>query len=154
MDFGYVTLSDNRYKDNSRTPEQFVRDIYSEALYAEEIGMHSASIGEHHFNLIGVNACPDILLAQLAGATARLRLAPAVVLLPVHHPIHVAERWATLDLLSGGRVDFAAGRGYDKKEYDPFGVPFGESADIFAESLEVIWRCWTVTGEFSHKGKC
>jgi hypothetical protein len=130
VDFGYFTLSDNRYQNNTRTPEQFITDIYAEALYAEEIGLHSAWIGEHHFNLLGVNASPDILLSQIAGATKRIRLAPAVVLLPIHHPLHVAERWATLDLLSGGRVEFAAGRGYDIKEYTPFGIPFGESADI------------------------
>ncbi len=47
-----------------------------------------------------------------------------MTLLPVHHPLHVAEEWATLDLLSGGRVDFAAGRGYDRKEYEPFQAPF------------------------------
>ena len=55
---------------------------------------------------MGVNASPLAILAQLAGATTKLRLAPAVTLLPVHHPLHVAEEWATLDLLSGGRVDF------------------------------------------------
>lgn len=153
MEFGYFTLSDNRYKDNSRTPEQFIKDIYAEALYAEKIGLHSAWIGEHHFNLLGVNASPDMLLSQVAGATTRIRLAPAVVLLPIHHPLHVAERWATLDLLSGGRVDFAAGRGYDIKEYTPFGVPFGESADIFAEAMEIIWRCWTENRPISHQGK-
>ena len=99
MDFGYFTLSDSRYPDNPRTPEAFLKDIFAEALYAEEIGMNSAWVGEHHFNLLGVNASPIALLAQLAGATKRLRLAPAVSLLPVHHPLHVAEEWATLDLL-------------------------------------------------------
>jgi alkanesulfonate monooxygenase SsuD/methylene tetrahydromethanopterin reductase-like flavin-dependent oxidoreductase (luciferase family) len=153
MDFGYFTLSDNRYPNNPRTPEQFVRDIFNQALHAEKIGLNSAWIGEHHFNLLGVNPCPNILLAQLAGATKQIRLAPAVVLLPVHHPLHVAEEWATLDLLSGGRVDFAAGRGYDRQEYLPFGASFQDSADIFAEGLEVLWRAWTEKGRWSHKGK-
>ncbi len=153
MEFGYFTLSDNRYTGNTRVPEQFIKDIYAEALYAEEIGLHSVWIGEHHFNLLGVNPSPDTLLSQLAGATRRIRLAPAVVLLPIHHPLHVAERWATLDLLSGGRVDFAAGRGYDQKEYAPFGTPFAESADIFAEGMEVIWRCWTEDRPITYKGR-
>src|SRR5262249_2807728 len=146
MEFGYFTLSDNRYPDNPRTPEQFLKDIYAEALWAEQVGLHSAWIGEHHFNLLGVNASPRATLAQLAGATTRLRLAPAVTLLPVHHPLHVAEEWATLDLLSGGRVDFAAGRGYDRKEYEPFGASFEESAELFAEGLEIVWRAWTEPG--------
>jgi alkanesulfonate monooxygenase SsuD/methylene tetrahydromethanopterin reductase-like flavin-dependent oxidoreductase (luciferase family) len=146
MKFGYFTLSDNRYPDNPRTPEQFVREIYRQALHAEKIGLNSAWIGEHHFNLLGVNPCPNMLLAQLAGATSRIRLAPAVVLLPVHHPLHVAEEWATLDLLSGGRVDFAAGRGYDRLEYLPFGADFQNSAELFAEGLEILWRAWTEPG--------
>ena len=153
MEFGYFTLSDNRYPDNPRAPEDFIKDIFAEALYAEKIGLNSAWIGEHHFNLLGVNASPLAILAQLAGATTKLRLAPAVTLLPVHHPLHVAEEWATLDLLSGGRVDFAAGRGYDRKEYEPFGAPFDDSAELFAEGLEIVWRAWTETGKWSHKGK-
>src|SRR5262245_63830927 len=84
MEFGYFTLSDNRYPDNPRAPEAFLKDIYAEALWAEQVGLHSAWIGEHHFNLLGVNASPLAILAQLAGATTRLRLAPAVTLLPVH----------------------------------------------------------------------
>ena len=135
------------------TPEAFLKDIYAEALWAEKVGLNSAWIGEHHFNLLGVNASPLAILAQLAGATTRLRLAPAVTLLPVHHPLHVAEEWATLDLLSGGRVDFAAGRGYDRKEYEPFGAPFEDSAELFAEGLEIVWRAWTETGKWSHKGR-
>jgi len=153
MEFGYFTLSDNRYPNNTRSAEDFIRQIYEQALWAEKVGLHSAWIGEHHFNLLGVNACPNILLAQIAGATKRIRLAPAVVLLPVHHPLHVAEEWATLDLLSGGRVDFAAGRGYDSKEYGPFQAPFAESAELFAEGLEIVWRAWTETGKWSHSGK-
>lgn len=153
MQFGYFTLSDNRYPGNSRTAEQFVREIYGQALHAEEIGLNSAWIGEHHFNLLGVNACPNMLLAQIAGATERIRLAPAVVLLPVHHPLHVAEEWATLDLLSGGRVDFAAGRGYDRLEYEPFQADFTRSAEMFEEGLDILWRAWTEPGKWSHEGR-
>jgi alkanesulfonate monooxygenase SsuD/methylene tetrahydromethanopterin reductase-like flavin-dependent oxidoreductase (luciferase family) len=153
MDFGYFTLSDNRYPNNRRSAEQLIGEIYDQALWAEAVGLNSAWIGEHHFNLLGVNACPNILLAKIAGATRRIRLAPAVVLLPVHHPLHVAEEWATLDLLSGGRVDFAAGRGYDRKEYGPFQAPFDKSAELFAEGLEIVWRAWTESGRWSHRGQ-
>ncbi len=153
MDFGYFTLSDNRYPGNQRSAEQLIGEIYEQALWAETVGLNSAWIGEHHFNLLGVNACPNILLAKIAGATTRIRLAPAVVLLPVHHPLHVAEEWATLDLLSGGRVDFAAGRGYDKKEYGPFQAPFDKSAELFAEGMAIVWRGWTESGRWSHQGQ-
>ena len=50
MEFGYFTLSDNHYENNGRTPNQFVADIAAEAIYADELGMNSAWIGEHHFN--------------------------------------------------------------------------------------------------------
>ena len=119
MDFGYFTLSDNHYENNPRSANQFVADITAEALYADKLGMHSAWIGEHHFNSLGVLSCPDLVLAYVAANTTRIRLAPAVTVLPLHHPIRVAEQWATLDLLSGGRVDFACGRGYDQREYLP-----------------------------------
>jgi len=108
MDFGYFTLSDNHYDDNTRSANDFVADIIDEAVYAEEVGLHSAWIGEHHFSTLGVLSCPDLVLANVAARTRRLRLAPAVTVLPLHHPIRVAEQWATLDLISGGRVDFAA----------------------------------------------
>src|ERR687883_503495 len=119
MEFGYFTLSDNHYANNQRSANQFVADITDEALYADQLGMHSAWIGEHHFNSLGVLSCPDLVLAYIAARTKAIRLAPAVTVLPLHHPIRVAEQWSTLDLLSGGRVDFAAGRGYDRREYLP-----------------------------------
>ena len=153
MDFGYFTLSDNHYENNQRSSNQFVADITAEALYAEKAGMHSAWIGEHHFNSLGVLSCPDLVLAYVAANTTRLRLAPAVNVLPLHHPIRVAEQWATLDLLSGGRVDFAAGRGYDRREYSPFHVSFEDNQGIFEEGLELVRKLWQADERISHHGK-
>src|SRR5580700_7309562 len=81
MEFGYFTLSDNHYENNERSANQFVADITAEALYADELGMNSAWIGEHHFNSLGVLSCPDIVLGYIAANTTRIRLAPAVTLL-------------------------------------------------------------------------
>jgi len=153
MEFGYFTLSDNHYENNSRLPNQFVADITAEALYADQLGMHSAWIGEHHFNSLGVLSCPDLVLAYIASQTKHIRLAPAVTVLPLHHPIRVAEQWATLDLLSGGRVDFAAGRGYDRREYLPFSVSFEDNQGIFEEGFEVVRKLWEADGRISHHGK-
>src|SRR5260370_9788334 len=119
MDFGYFTLSDNHYENTDRSSNRFVADITAEALYADKLGMHSAWIGEHHFNSLGVLSCPDLVLAYVAANTKRIRLAPAVTATPLHHPIRVAEQWATLDLLSTGRADFATGRGHDRPDYAP-----------------------------------
>lgn len=152
MEFGYFTLSDNRYPDSSRTAGEFMMEIRDQAVYAEEIGMHSAWIGEHHFNRRGCVPVPGLVLANVAAATSRLRLGPAVVVLPIHHPIQVAEEWAALDQLSGGRVDFATGRGYDSHEYVPFGVDFQASAEIFPEAIELLTRCWNDDGPVSFEG--
>ena len=129
--------------DLPRTPNQCTLQIVEQAIHADRIGMHSAWIGEHHFSTLGVTSCPDLLLGQVAAKTSRIRLAPAVNVLPLHHPIRVAEQWATLDLLSGGRVDFASGRGYDRNEYGPLGANFEENAAIFAEGIEIVHRLWT-----------
>ncbi|MBV8747858.1 MAG: LLM class flavin-dependent oxidoreductase, partial [Xanthobacteraceae bacterium] len=155
MEFGYFTLSDNRYENNTRSANTFVSNITDEALYAERLGMHSAWIGEHHFNSLGVLSCPDLVLSYIAARTTRIRLAPAVTVLPLHHPIRVAEQWATLDLLSNGRVDFAAGRGYDRREYEPFHVDFNDNQGIFEEGMELVRQLWMAEGDerMSHQGK-
>ena len=153
MEFGYFTLSDNHYANNRRTANKFIRDIVEEAVYAEQVGMHSAWIGEHHFGTLGCLSCPDIVLAEVAARTDRIRLAPAVTVLPLHHPIRVAEQWATLDLLSDGRVDFAAGRGYDRREYGPLGGDFENNSETFAEGLDVLIKLWSGGGPLTHAGK-
>ena len=153
MKFGYFTLSDNHYNNNTREPNRFIADILDEAIYAEELGMHSAWIGEHHFSTLGVLSCPDLVLSNLAARTRNIRLAPAVTVLPMHHPIRVAEQWATLDLLSGGRVDFAAGRGYDRREYEPLGADFDNNQSIFEEGMEIVRKLWDATGPISHEGQ-
>ncbi len=155
MEFGYFTLSDNAYPGNKakRPANQFIAEIREQALLADKLGYHSAWIGEHHFDSLGVNSRPDILLATIAPVTKNIRLAPAVSVLPLHHPLHVAETWATLDLLSGGRVDFACGRGYDRREYAPFAADYMKSAEIFEEGIEVVLKAFTSPGPWSHHGK-
>src|SRR5258708_40343698 len=128
MEFGYFTLSDNHYPNNPRSANEFVLQIREQAILADRIGMHSCWIGEHHFDSLGVNSRPDLLLANIAAQTKNVRLAPAVSVLPLHHPGHVALALATLDLLSGGRGDFATVRGYDRQEYAPFGADSMTSA--------------------------
>lgn len=152
MDFGYFTLSDNHYPNNPRTAERFILDIRDQAIYADKLGMHSVWVGEHHFDSLGVNSRPGTLLASIVPLTSRVRLAPAVSVLPLHHALHVAEEWATLDLISGGRVDFAAGRGYDRREYEPFGADFMASIEVFTEAIEVLLKAWSEPGEWSYKG--
>jgi alkanesulfonate monooxygenase SsuD/methylene tetrahydromethanopterin reductase-like flavin-dependent oxidoreductase (luciferase family) len=153
VDFGYFTLSDNHYENNARSANTLIADILDEAIYADALGYRSVWIGEHHFNSLGVLSSPELALAHIAARTSRIRLAPAVTVLPLHHPIRVAEQWASLDLLSNGRVDFAAGRGYDRREYLPFNVSFDDNQAIFEEGMEVVRRLWQADGRISHRGK-
>ncbi len=153
IDFGYFTLSDNYYPGNPRSSNQFVLEIREQAILADRLGYSSAWIGEHHFDRLGVNSRPDLVLASIIPETKNIRFAPAVNVLPLHHPVHVAECWATLDLLSGGRVDFATGRGYDRAEYEPFGADFMQSAEMFEEGIEVLLKAWTEPGFWSHHGR-
>ena len=153
MQFGYFTLSDNHYSNNSRTSNDLVMDIVDEAIYAEQLGYRSAWLGEHHFNTLGILSCPELALAYIAARTKKIRLSPAITVLPLHHPIRVAEQWATLDLLSGGRVDFATGRGFDRNEYVPFGANFEDNAAIFAEGLDCLEQLWAGKGPATHRGK-
>ena len=153
MEFGYFTLSDNHYIGNQRGANEFIADILDETLHADALGFHSAWIGEHHFSSLGVLSCPDLVLAYAAARTKKIRLAPAVTVLPLHHPIRVAEQWASLDLLSNGRVDFAAGRGYDRREYLPLGCSFETNQEVFNEGMEIVRRLWSADGPISHKGK-
>jgi alkanesulfonate monooxygenase SsuD/methylene tetrahydromethanopterin reductase-like flavin-dependent oxidoreductase (luciferase family) len=73
MQFGYFTLSDNHYEGNQRDANTFVANILDEAVFAEEVGLHSAWIGEHHFSTLGVLSCPDLVLANVAARTKQIR---------------------------------------------------------------------------------
>jgi alkanesulfonate monooxygenase SsuD/methylene tetrahydromethanopterin reductase-like flavin-dependent oxidoreductase (luciferase family) len=66
IQFGYFTLSDNHYDNNTGSANDFVADIIDEAVFAEEVGLHSAWIGEHHFSTLGVLSYPDLVLANVA----------------------------------------------------------------------------------------
>lgn len=153
MKFGYFTLSDNRYPGIGRSPERFILQIREQVIHADRLGYHSAWIGEHHFDSLGVNSCPHMLLSSVVPVTERIRLAPAVAVLPLHHPLRIAEEWATLDVLSNGRVDFAAGRGYDHREYAPFGADYMHSLELLDESAAVLAKAWGAARTFSHKGR-
>jgi alkanesulfonate monooxygenase SsuD/methylene tetrahydromethanopterin reductase-like flavin-dependent oxidoreductase (luciferase family) len=111
----------------------------AEIELADRLGFHGVWLVEHHF-LPGYShsSKPELVLAALAPRTSRLRLGIAVVPLPYHHPVHVAERVAMLDLLSRGRVELGIGRGFSPQEYAAFGVAMAESRELVAETLSVL----------------
>jgi alkanesulfonate monooxygenase SsuD/methylene tetrahydromethanopterin reductase-like flavin-dependent oxidoreductase (luciferase family) len=94
-----------------------------------------------------------MLLTCLAMRTTALRLGSAVITLPWHNPVLLAEEAATLDLISGGRLDFGIGKGYLHSEFKGFQVPQEEAEARFEEAVEVITRSWTERSRFSHHGR-
>jgi len=121
--------------------------IYGRAIERFEImdrgGYDAVWLAEHHFS--GFSVCPSVhMMATMAAAkTRRLRIGTAVSLAPFYHPLRLAEEIALLDVLSGGRVNWGAGRGFSRREFEAFEVPMGESADRFHEGVEAVLAAWT-----------
>jgi probable F420-dependent oxidoreductase len=129
------------------------RDFIEYVVEAERLGYHSLFMVEHHFTGQGQVSASMTLLAYLAAKTRRIRLGTAVVVLPWHNPVLVAEQAATLDLLSEGRFDFGVGKGYRPYEFTGFCIDQAEAGERFDEAIEVIRKAWTSEGRFSHHGK-
>lgn len=142
--------------DNSELgPEsgQGFRDYFDFNVEAEALGYHASFSVEHHFTGWNQVSATLTLLACLAMRTTTLRLGTAVMVLPWHNPVLLAEQAATLDLISGGRLDFGIGKGYRHNEFKGFGIPHAEAEARFDEAIEVIMRSWTSRSRFSHHGR-
>src|SRR5712671_412696 len=121
-------------------------------IEAERFGFSSVFLVEHHFTGFGQVSASLNLLSYLAARTERIRLGTAVVVLPWHNPVLVAEAAATLDLLSNGRLDFGVGKGYRPYEFSGFCIPQDEATARFDEAIDVIRQAWTSKGRFSYSG--
>ena len=129
------------------------REFVDYNVEAESLGFCSTFLVEHHFTGFGQISATLNLLTFIAARTKTLRLGTAVIVLPWHNPVLLAEQAATLDLLSQGRLDFGIGMGYRYREFAGFCMPMEEAAERFDESLEVILRAWTSDAPWSHRGK-
>jgi natural product biosynthesis luciferase-like monooxygenase protein len=128
----------------SQSAAQRYRDTLDQAGHGEALGFDSVWPVEQHFNAnLSIMPSPLLMLAALAERTRTLRLGIAIVLLPLSHPLRVAEEIATLDVISNGRVEFGIGRGTVPSHFKGFGVPISENRDRFVESLEVVLQAWT-----------
>ena len=128
---------------NQITTERY-RDLIAEAAEADRLGFNTVWLAEVHFApRFSVMPTPLMLLAAIAERTTNIRLGMAVNLMPLHHPIRLAEEVATLDVLSGGRVEFGAGRGAFPLNYRGYGVEMANSRALFEEGLEIIKAAWT-----------
>ncbi len=129
------------------------RDFIEYNVEAEALGFTGTFVVEHHFTGYGQVSATLNLLTWLGSRTTTLRLGTAVIVLPWHNPVLLAEQAATLDLLSGGRLDFGIGKGYRYNEFAGFRVTMDEADARFDECLEVILKAWTLNEPFSHHGK-
>jgi len=152
MRFGVLSVVDHYPKEIPRTVGQFYDELLDSAQLAEELGFESFWIAEHHFSEYGALPSPAVWMAAAAGRTRKIRLGVGVSVLPFHNPLDIAEQYAMVDVISGGRLEFGIGSGYLKHEYGGFSVPLEEKHARFDESLEIIQRAWT--GErFSYDGR-
>lgn len=123
----------------ARSEVQAVDDWLEELALADALGFRCAWLVEHHFTRhYSHSSAPDLLLAAAAMRTRRLRLGLGVIPLPHHHPVRVAERVATLDVLSHGRLEVGIGRGFAPEEYRVFGTPMSESRARTEAGLAVL----------------
>ena len=132
------------------------QEIYSRALdiaqAAEGLGFGNIWLAEHHFSTYGYLARPAQLATYLAAKTTRLRVGTAVIVVPLHHPLVIAEEIATLDLLSGGRADIGLGRGYQHYEFERLGLELDTSRARWEESVDVILKAFEGK-PFTYDGK-
>jgi len=129
------------------------REFVEYNVAAEGLGYDSSWVVEHHFTGFGQISATLNLLTWVGARTSALRLGTAVMVLPWHNPVLLAEQVATLDLLSGGRVDLGIGPGYRHNEFAGFCIPMEEAEERFDEAIDVMTRAWTSDAPWSHKGK-
>jgi natural product biosynthesis luciferase-like monooxygenase protein len=118
--------------------------LRDQARRADALGFHSFWLAEHHFHGFGgMLPSPPVVIPWLAAETPRIRYGTAVALLPFHNPLLLAEDYATVDVLTGGRLEFGVGLGFQKLEADNLDAPMETARERFYEHLDVILRAWT-----------
>jgi len=140
MDFGLFFLMQ---RDDAWSERQVYDSALAQMLAAESLGYHSVWIAEHHFNDYGLCPSPPVLASFLAARTTSLRLGMGVSLLPLHHPIDLAEELATLDVVSGGRLDVGIGRGGTLQDYQTFQSERDDSRARVEEGIALMRQCWS-----------
>ena len=132
--------------------DRCIDEVIAEAQLAEQAGFDACFFGEHHQDKDGFLPSPLIVATAVACHTQTLRVGTSVILLPLHHPVKVAEDVVTLDQVSKGRVILGVGLGYQPADFRAFNVPIRERVSRLEESMEIIRRCWA--GEpFSFRGR-
>lgn len=136
-------------RGRSRAAEQQAFfNVLEQVELADELGYDTVWMVEHHFTRgFSHSSAPDLVLAALSQRTRNIHLGLGVVLLPFNHPVRTAERVATLDILSKGRVEFGTGRGASPLEYQAFQRPFEQSRQLWEDNLAAVLDIWSADGE-------
>ncbi len=148
-----VGMALNMLSQPGRSDVSVVSEHIAMGDLVEPLGFDSLFALEHHFTGYAMSPAPLQLLAYYAGRTKRIQLGTAVIVLPWHDPVRVAEQIALLDIMCGGRCLFGFGRGAASVEYEGFRIPMGEARGRFIESAQIIKQALTeesfeFSGEF------
>ena len=153
--------ADGAAADGRRYPnDRLIESMETAARAAElmdELGFYALWMAEHHFQREGYECIPNIILlgTHLAARTKRLKFGCAFNIVPMWHPLRLAEDYAMADLLTGGRIIFGVGRGYHSREVETFGAPVIDNdanRELFEEQMEVILKAFN-EDSFSHRGR-
>lgn len=136
------------------------REVLEHIVAAERAGFHVFGMAEQHFipDIGGLKpgaaaGAPEVFYGWAAGRTERIRIRSAIAVLPLHHPLSTAERYATVDILTGGRFEFGTGRGNNHVAAAAFQIPLAETSDRWAEALRLIVGAWSSGDEFEFDGR-
>jgi alkanesulfonate monooxygenase SsuD/methylene tetrahydromethanopterin reductase-like flavin-dependent oxidoreductase (luciferase family) len=150
------TPANERRYSNERLTEAFwtARDV---AQTMDELGYYALWTAEHHFQREGYEVFPNLVLLStwLATQTKRLKFGCGFNILPMWHPVRLAEDYAFADIVTGGRVIMGVGRGYHTREVESFGAPMLDNAankELFEEQMELLLKCFNEES-FTHHGK-
>lgn len=137
--FGLDTFGDMSLDDQGqpKSAGQVIRDVVEQAVLADELGIYSINVGEHHRDDFAVSA-PDTVLAGIATVTKNIKLGTGVTVLSSEDPVRVYQRFATIDAMSNGRAQITAGRGSFIESFPLFGFELSEYNVLFEEKLELL----------------
>jgi probable F420-dependent oxidoreductase len=152
VNFGLL-MSFRNSSRNELSYSELYRKHVDLAVEAEEMGYDTIWLTEHHFVDDGYSPSMIPLAAAIASRTKRIRIGTFVLLMPLHHPLHVAEDAATLDVLSNGRFDLGVGQGYVPREFAGFNIPREERSRRLREGVEIVRRAFTEEN-FTFEGQC
>ncbi|UNL86798.1 LLM class flavin-dependent oxidoreductase [Priestia koreensis] len=143
MKYSIFSLADH-YEDSSIHLQSHYKQVQEQIELADQLNYNTFWLAEHHFqNVHGSIMSPAVFLSSVSKTTHNIGLGTAVSVLPLHNPIRVAEDFAMLDLLSGGRMRFAVGSGYLQHEFKGFGVEFSDRISMLNEGMDLILQLWT-----------